>query len=65
MRKLLIAAAFGLALPTVAHAQDAPAMACCEKMANGEGCDCCKDEAGHEGHDGHAEQPAEAQPHSH
>jgi hypothetical protein len=31
-------------------------MACCDKMAKGEGCDCCKDMEGKDaaaGHDGH------------
>ena len=47
MNKLLIALAFTVALPTIAHAQAAPAPApkedCCEKMkAEGKEC-CCKD----------------------
>lgn len=53
---------------TVAAAEPAPApqptaapapvaekkMACCEKMAKGEGCECCKDMGKAGSHDGHA-----------
>jgi hypothetical protein len=49
--------------PTAAPAPSAEKkMACCEKMAKGDGCDCCKDmehkasapaENAHEGHSGH------------
>lgn len=63
MKKLLIAVAFGLALPAVAHAQEAPKMACCEKMKDG--CECCKDEEGDASHDGHAQPSAPTQPHAH
>ena len=60
MKKLLVAAAFCLAVPAVAHAQDEPKMACCEKMKEGQGCDCCKDMEGHEGEAGHAETESHA-----
>jgi hypothetical protein len=45
---LVTAIALAIALPAVAHAQDAPEpakpMACCEKMkAEGKDCECCKD----------------------
>ena len=62
---------------TVAAAQPAPTaqatpatpaaekkMACCEKMAMGEGCDCCKDmdkKAAAGSHDGHAGHGAQGQ----
>ena len=64
----LLAATVATAAPDAA-AQPSPTapatekkMACCEKMAKGEGCDCCKDMGGkakdagssHEGHDNHA-----------
>ena len=57
----LIAATVAAAEPSPAPqptAAPAPAaekkMACCEKMAKGEGCDCCKDM----GKDGHGERGA-------
>ncbi len=45
MRSFWAAIALSIALPSVAHAQAAPAakMACCEKMKDK--CDCCKDMA--------------------
>ena len=53
MKKILAAIAVSIAIPSIAHAQAAPApkMDCCEKMK--EKCACCKDMAGkgHEGHD--------------
>lgn len=50
MNKLLAAAAVAVVIPAVAHAQSAPAATttatpkkpCCEKMAHGDGCSCCK-----------------------
>jgi hypothetical protein len=43
----LIAATVAAAEPTQPAATPAPVaekkMACCDKMAKGEGCDCCKD----------------------
>ena len=56
MNRILTAVALAIALPAVAHAQNAPAPAaekdCCEKMkAEGKEC-CCKDMAG-KGHAGH------------
>lgn len=53
MKKILTAIALAIAIPSIAHAQTAPApkMDCCETMK--EKCACCKDMAGkgHEGHD--------------
>lgn len=45
MKKILTAIALTIVLPSVAHAQAAPAakMECCEKMKDK--CDCCKDMA--------------------
>jgi hypothetical protein len=50
MKKLILAAAICVALPAVAQAQETTEegkMACCEKMSDGEGCDCCKHEEDH------------------
>jgi hypothetical protein len=63
----LIAATVAAAEPAGPAVQPAAApapaaekkMACCEKMAKGEGCDCCKDmdkKAAAGAHDGHAGQ---------
>ena len=53
MKSILTAIALSIAIPSIAHAQAAPApkMDCCEKMK--EKCACCKDMAGkgQEGHD--------------
>ncbi|MFL6735080.1 MAG: hypothetical protein ACJ8EY_10340 [Sphingomicrobium sp.] len=63
MKKIVTAIALSVALPAVAHAQNAPApsgkMDCCEKMKAEKDC-CCKGMGG--SHDQHGQQQPSGKP---